>query len=209
MRKVIDLLNEDTVIGHLNLLALGFRQHELNSLLSSPAENYTGLLSSYISNLKPTDDELKQLRYIDKQISLEGDMLVKVDRASMLCSLECRSPFLDHRIMEYTYHLPDDYLISNGNKKRILKDTFAGMLPDGFFNSPKSGFEIPVGNWLRDALKNDMLETLSDASLRLTDLFNIDYIKKLITDHLANKADNARQLWTLYCFQKWFNNNIA
>lgn len=207
MKKVADLLNEDTITGHLNLLALGFRQHELDMLFKS-SESYAGLLAGYIAKLKPTDDELKQLRYMDKQISLEGDMLVKVDRASMLCSLECRSPFLDHRIMEYTYQLPDEYLLSNGNKKRILKDTFADMLPDGFFNAPKSGFEIPVGDWLRGQLKNDMLETLSESALQQTGFFNTGYVKKLIGDHIANKANNARQLWTLYCFQKWFKKNM-
>jgi len=208
IKKVADLLNEDTITGHLNLLALGFRQYELDTLLKSSNINYISLLAPYLTKLNDTDDELKQLRYIDKQISLEGDMLVKVDRASMLCSLECRSPFLDHRLMEYTYRLPDEYLLSNGNKKRILKDTFADMLPDGFFNAPKSGFEIPVGDWLRGPLKNDMIETLSDTALQQTGFFNTEYIKKLMSDHILNKADNARQLWTLYCFQKWFNNNI-
>ncbi|WP_448697810.1 asparagine synthase (glutamine-hydrolyzing) [Mucilaginibacter sp. AW1-3] len=208
VKKVADLLNEDTVAGHFNLMALGFRQHELDKLLRSVTDRYTDLLTPYITKIAPAGDELKQLRYIDKQISLEGDMLVKVDRASMLCSLECRSPFLDHRIMEYTYHLPDEYLIKNGDKKRILKDTFADMLPDGFFNAPKSGFEIPVGDWLRGPLKADMLETLSDTILQQTGLFNIGYIKKLIADHLTARANNARQLWTLYCFQKWYNKNI-
>jgi len=208
IKKVADLLSEDTITGHLNLLALGFRQHELDKLFKSSNTNYIGLLTQYLTKLNDTDDELKQLRYIDKQISLEGDMLVKVDRASMLCSLECRSPFLDHRLMEYTYRLPDEYLLSNGNKKRILKDTFADMLPDGFFNAPKSGFEIPVGDWLRGPLKSDMMGTLSDTALQQTGLFNTEYIKKLIADHISNKANNARQLWTLYCFQKWFKKNI-
>lgn len=208
IKKVADLLNEDTITGHLNLMALGFRQHELDKLFKSSSINYTSLLTQYTAKLKATDDELKQLRYIDKQISLEGDMLVKVDRASMLCSLECRSPFLDHRLMEYTYQLPDEYLLCNGNKKRILKDTFADMLPDGFFNAPKSGFEIPVGDWLRGPLKNDMLETLSETALQQTGLFNTNYINQLIADHVSNRANNARQLWTLYCFQKWFKKNI-
>lgn len=208
VKKVVDLLNEETIPGHLNLLALGFRQHELEMLFTHETLDLKNLLEKYLVKIKSTDDELKQLRYIDKKISLEGDMLVKVDRASMLCSLECRSPFLDHRLMEYTYHLPDDYLIYKGNKKRILKDTFKDLLPEGFFNSPKSGFEIPVGEWLRGPLKKDLLDTLSDTNLQKTELFNIKYIKQLIDEHISNKANHARQLWTLYCFQKWFKKNI-
>jgi asparagine synthase (glutamine-hydrolysing) len=207
-RKVVGILNEDLISGHLNLLALGFRQDELNQLFTGNAADYKQLLKDHLGIINPKVDELKQLRYIDKQISLEGDMLVKVDRASMLCSLECRSPFLDHRLMEYTYKLPDDYLIHKGNKKRILKDTFENLLPKGFFNSPKSGFEIPVGEWFRGPLKKDMLETLNDVSLQHSGFFNIDYVHKLIAEHISNKTDHARQLWALYCFQKWYKANI-
>ena len=208
VKKVANLLNEDTIPGHINLLALGFKPDELNRLFLATGNNYTSLLTSHFSKIKPGSDELKQLRYIDKNISLEGDMLVKVDRASMLCSLECRSPFLDHRLMEFMYKLPDNYLIHKNNKKRILKDTFCDMLPDNFFNSPKSGFEIPVGEWFRGPLKEDLLLTLNSASLQQSGLFNIDYVQKLTAEHIAGKADHARQLWTLYCFQKWFKKNI-
>lgn len=207
IRKVVNLLNEDAISGHLNLMALGFRQQELNELLNTNID-FKSLLKNSTNKIDLSGDELKQLRYLDKQISLEGDMLVKVDRASMLCSLECRSPFLDHRLMEYTYHLPDDFLINNGDKKRILKDTFKHLLPVDFFNAPKSGFEVPVGEWFRGALKADMLETLSDTALQQTGLFNVAYIKNIITEHISNKSDQTRQLWTLYCFQKWFKANI-
>jgi asparagine synthase (glutamine-hydrolysing) len=207
-RKVADLLNEELIPGHLNIIALGFRQQELDKLFTNSSLNYQTLVSPLFKDLNLKADELKQLRYMDKQISLEGDMLVKVDRASMLCSLECRAPFLDHRLMEFTYRLPDSYLLDKNNKKRILKDTFAHLLPDGFFNAPKSGFEIPVGQWLRGSLRNDMLSTLSVSALQKSGLFNSEYVTGLINAHLANKADNARQLWTLYCFQKWFTHNI-
>lgn len=208
INKVAGIINEELIPGHLNIIALGFRQHELALLFNNDVVNYLGLLPPLFKNLSPEADELKALRYIDKQISLEGDMLAKVDRASMLCSLECRAPFLDHRLMEYTYQLPDSYLLDKGNKKRILKDTFEDLLPAGFFDAPKSGFEIPVGQWLREDLKADLLETLSKESLLKVGLYNLSYIEKLITNHLNHKANNARQLWTLYCFQKWYNRYI-
>jgi asparagine synthase (glutamine-hydrolysing) len=111
--------------------------------------------------------------------------------------------------MEYTYKLPDEYLISNGNKKRILKDTFKHLLPDNFFNSPKSGFEVPVGEWFRGELKEDLIATLADNETRQTGLFNTNYIQKLVNDHISYKADNARQLWTLFCFQKWYKHHMS
>jgi asparagine synthase (glutamine-hydrolysing) len=153
-------------------------------------------------------DKLKLARYIDMQTSLEGDMLVKVDRASMLCSLECRAPFLDHKLMEYTYQLPDNFLIKGSNKKRILKETFEDLLPENFFNSPKQGFEIPIGSWLRNELKADLLNTLSKKHLELHGFFQIDYVNKIVHEHINESIDHAAQLWTLFCFQKWYNNNI-
>ena len=142
------------------------------------------------------------------QISLEGDMLAKVDRASMLCSLECRAPFLDHRLMELSYQLPDEFLIKGKNKKRILKDTFEDLLPNNFFNAPKLGFEIPVADWFRNHLRHELDELLSSTSLKKHGLLNEKYVRKLIQEHLSSKADHSRKLWTLYCFQKWYNNNF-
>jgi asparagine synthase (glutamine-hydrolysing) len=208
VRKVADIINEELIPGHLNIIALGFRQAELEQLFTNGAKDYKSLLAPHLAKLDRGTDALKQLRYIDKQISLEGDMLVKVDRASMLSSLECRSPFLDHRLMEYTYQLPDSYLINKGSKKRILKDTFEDMVPPGYFEAPKSGFEVPVGEWFKGPLKQDLLDTLSETALKTVGLFNVDYISRLIDEHISDKANHAHQLWTLYCFQKWFKNNI-
>jgi asparagine synthase (glutamine-hydrolysing) len=96
------------------------------------------LLDDFVPEVEDVS-ALKMARYLDQHISLDGDMLAKVDRASMLCSLECRAPFLDHRLMEFTNRLPDDFLIKGNNKKRILKDCFEDLLPKGFMQASESG----------------------------------------------------------------------
>ncbi|MDB5123527.1 MAG: asnB [Mucilaginibacter sp.] len=208
MKKMVNALGRDVVSNHLNIISLGFQKEQLLMLFNNKSTFEGMSLGDVFSFPSSTNSRLKLARYIDKDISLEGDMLVKVDRASMLCSLECRAPFLDHRLMEFTYQIPDEFLIKGSNKKRILKDTFDDLLPGGFFNSPKSGFEIPVGEWFRGKMKADLDKTLSAENMERHNLLNINYVRGLISEHVSLKADHSWQLWTLYCFQKWYNKNL-
>lgn len=209
-KKMFDSLGSDVINNHLNVVMLGFRAESLARLWS---DQKTIDVNSYLKNiLGPISDQfqtnLKKARYIDTKISLEGDLLVKIDRASMLTSLECRAPFLDHNLMEFSYDIPDKFLIWGNNKKRILKDTFADLLPYNFFNSPKSGFEVPIGDWFRNELKEDMINTLSECNLSQHSYFNKTYVTQIIKEHLSTKIDHSWKIWTLYCFQKWYNANF-
>jgi asparagine synthase (glutamine-hydrolysing) len=205
IRKMIDSFGDDVVSNHMNIIALGFKPDTMNKLLRRDLlADYGQILSDNIE-IQIDNDALKTARYIDKNISLDGDMLVKVDRASMLCSLECRAPFLDHRLMEYTYRLPDNYLLKGNNKKRILKDTFEDLLPRNFFNAPKSGFEIPIAYWFRNELKGRLLEVLSVKNMEKHGFFNTSYVEQLIQEHLNVKNDHSYKLWTLFSFQLWYN----
>jgi len=150
------------------------------------------------------NSDLQIARYIDFKISLEGDLLPKVDRASMLASLECRAPFLDHRLVDLSFSLPDKYLIKGNNKKRILKEAFEWAVPDNYFNSPKSGFEIPIGSWFRDELKSDLNKYLSEDYLKTHGLINAEYSRAILNEHSSGSYDHSWKLWTLYCFQKWY-----
>jgi asparagine synthase (glutamine-hydrolysing) len=210
LRKLLTAVDADTINSHLNIISLGFTKSELSQLLSEQPLSSNELLLDDIDKtvLSKLTDDLKLVRYLDKEISLEGDMLVKTDRACMLASIECRSPLLDYRLMEFSYTIPDEYLLQKSNKKRILKDTFADLLPEDFFNAPKSGFEIPIGEWFRTSLRANLQETLSVQNLHKHNLFNTDFVQKLITEHLSGKADYATKLWGLYCFQKWYVKNM-
>lgn len=205
LKKMIEAAGNDTATNHLKAVSLGFKENELSQLLKNyrPAD-----LREYIPEHSKGTDPLKLARDIDLRLSLEGDLLVKVDRASMLCSLECRAPFLDHRLVEFTNRIPDEFLIKGSNKKRILKDTFEDLLPEGFFNSPKSGFEIPVAHWFRNELKPDLIQTLSEEACAAHGLFNYSFIEALMKEHIEKNIDHSYKLWTLYCFQKWYAVNI-
>lgn len=207
-KKFVNAVSASEYFNMTNIMCLGFNRTLFCDLLNPDWQsiNFESLFKDYYNQIERLTP-LKKARYFDLKICLEGDMLVKVDRASMFNSLECRPPFLDHRLIEFSYQLPDDFLISNGVTKRILKETFSDMLPKGLFNLSKSGFGIPIGDWLRGELKKE-LEYLSRIDfLNEQGIFNPTQIDKLIFEHLSGKNDSTFKVWTFYCFQKWFVNN--
>jgi asparagine synthase (glutamine-hydrolysing) len=134
---------------------------------------------------------------------LPGDVLTKVDRASMACSLEARAPLLDPRIYEYAWSLPLNYKIRNGQGKWLLRQILARHVPRTLFERPKQGFSIPIGEWLRGPL-NDWAETLlSEAALSDDGLLNVSAVRSLWTAHKAGRGNHTQALWTILMFQSW------
>ena len=208
--KFINSISSSTVSSISNIISLGFSEQEKSNLLID--ELHESLLTDDFVREKynKVKDEsyLTQVRYIDKEISLDGDMLVKVDRASMLASLECRAPFLDHNLFEFANSLPDNFLIDGSNKKKILKDAFAVMLPKGLFNLQKNGFGIPVGSWLKNELKEDLMLLTDMEFLKTQNIFKPTFVESLFQEHLGPFKDHTIKLWLIYCFQKWYLFNI-
>jgi len=147
---------------------------------------------------------LTDYRFIDKVLSLEGGMLAKVDRTSMLNSLECRAPFLNKKLWNFANGLPEKFLMNGWNKKYILKKAFEDEFPKDFLNKGKSGFGSPVGDWLRSGLKNELESYIDTNLLKKQAIFNIEYIQRLVRDHLSGKRDSTFSVWAYYCFQKWY-----
>jgi asparagine synthase (glutamine-hydrolysing) len=209
-KKTFRNFGDDPLENIANIISLGFQEDLLHKLLL-PSWQVNELVKNRVEKLLPNIDaasDVNWMRYVDKNISLEGDMLVKVDRASMLVSLECRAPFLDHRLFEFTNTLPANFLINGSNKKRILKDAFKSWLPEELFSLPKSGFGVPVGKWLKQDLKSELVELLSIDKIRQQGIFNAEVVSEILNNHLNNQEDNTFPLWTLFCFQKWYNKNF-
>jgi asparagine synthase (glutamine-hydrolysing) len=207
LKKFILSLNNSQYTELTNIMKLGFLDDERIELFNEAV--FSNLDNSFFKEkfigLENTT-VLKIARLLDKDICLEGDMLVKVDRASMFNSLECRPPLLDHRLIEFSFTLPDNFLISGTKTKRILKESFEHLLPANLFNLPKSGFGIPIGDWLRGSLKYELLSYLDRQFIEEQGLFNYSYINTLCKNHLSGISDNTFRVWTYFCFQKWFVN---
>ena len=152
---------------------------------------------------------LTDFRNIDRVLSLEGDMLVKVDRTTMLTSLESRAPFLNKKLWNFTSQMPENYLQNGFDKKHLLKESFKQYFPDKFLDKSKKGFGVPVGDWLRNSLKTELLSYIDKTFLLEQGVFCPDYIANIVQMHVAGKKDNTFRVWTFFCFQKWYVNSYA
>jgi asparagine synthase (glutamine-hydrolysing) len=144
---------------------------------------------------------LQYLRYY-----LEGDILPKVDRASMATSLEVRAPFLDFRLVEFALSIPRELNLRGLDGKRVLKRALQGTLPQSILRRPKKGFGIPISLWLKREFRWLLDELLEPGRLRAQGIFEPAVVASLIADHLAGRSDNRKPLWTLLMFQLWYEN---
>jgi len=189
-----------------DIISLANSENELSEILSSSFyEN--NLFAEYKDILgKQKIESLTDFRHVDKILSLEGGMLAKVDRTSMQNSLECRAPFLNKKLWDYTNTLPEDYLMKGWNKKHILKESFRDQFPDEFLEKSKQGFGSPVGNWLKSSLKKELESYIDEKYLSDQGIFNTEKMIPLVQNHLDSKRDNTFRVWAFYCFQKWYSN---
>ncbi len=191
---------------YYNIISLGFNESELKDIFQSNVY-IPAVLNYYKDNTLAKSNSISNFRAIDKLLSLEGDMLVKVDRTSMLASLECRAPFLNKELWDFTNQLPDSYLINGWDKKHILKEAFKEYFPKDFLNNSKKGFGVPVGDWLRSELRLELLSFIDKSFIIKQNIFSFEVLSKLVHNHLDSKVDNTFRVWTFYCFQKWYKNS--
>ncbi|MEK6249427.1 MAG: asparagine synthase C-terminal domain-containing protein, partial [Planctomycetales bacterium] len=144
-----------------------------------------------------------QAMLADLQTYLPCDLLVKVDIASMSHGLECRSPFLDHRVVELATAIPYAEKISGRETKRILKQTFSNLIPPEIARRPKMGFSIPLDHWFRHELKSFVSGVLLDPISLERGYFRPDAVRQLITEHNAASWDHSQRLWSLLCLELW------
>jgi asparagine synthase (glutamine-hydrolysing) len=148
-------------------------------------------------------DPLNQVLLLDMRLYLENDILVKLDRASMMASLEGRVPLLNNDFVEYATNLPLNMKLRGLRSKFLLKRALKGILPESILNRPKKGFGIPVAHWFRGPLKEQMLSVLSPERIAREGFFDPGGVKRLIDGHLDGRRDNRKQLWTLFAFEMW------
>jgi asparagine synthase (glutamine-hydrolysing) len=179
-----------------------FAMEERSALLSREVKSDVDLDAAHT-------DPLNQVLMLDMRLYLENDILVKLDRASMMASLEGRVPLLNSDFVAYATRLPLDMKLRGFRSKFLLKRALRGILPDRILNRPKKGFGIPVAEWFRGPLKEQMLSVLSPQRIAAEGFFEPQAVGRLIDDHLAGRRDNRKQLWTLFAFQLWHEGYAA
>ncbi len=163
---------------------------------------------------------MAKINLYDLNMYLPGDLLSKLDRASMMTSVEIRSPFLDHKLAEFAYNLPEEFKADNNrsgkfksklggkwNGKIILKEAIENYLPVGVIKRKKQGFGPPLNGWLKKKeMKELIYELFISSDAGIYSFLNKKYIKQIV-ENFYNKEIGAQKLWTLMCLELWFKNN--
>lgn len=204
-KTTFQALAKDTVQAYLHSVSI-FREEHRSALFSadlkrelqgySVREVFAGHAASC-----PADDPLSMIQYLDMKTYLVGDILTKVDRASMAHSLEVRVPFLDHHLAEWVSGLPLSYKLNGKEGKYLLKKAMEDYLPNKVLYRPKMGFGVPLARWFRGPLKDRLRTSLLGGGLADTGLFDADYLTKLVEEHQRGQRDHSAPLWTLLMFQ--------
>ena len=140
---------------------------------------------------------------VDTLSYLPGDILRKVDLASMAVSLECRSPFLDHKVVELAARLPAEWKLRGRRQKTILGDTFGHLLPGPIARRGKMGFGVPLDRWFRGQLRELLCDTLLSERVSSRGWFRREVIEHMVSSHLENRAELSQQLWALLVLELW------
>lgn len=153
---------------------------------------------------------------LDMDTYLPGDILCKVDRASMKYSLEARCPILDRDVMEYSYRIPHRFKYYKGDKKHILKDIAYDYIPKALLERPKVGFGVPLDKWLRGPLKEQLLSYSEKDFLERQGIFNAAYVSGMIRDYIrtgdggpATGANYSKLSWSFFIFEQWYRHYIG
>jgi asparagine synthase (glutamine-hydrolysing) len=139
---------------------------------------------------------------------LPNDLLVKMDIASMAVSLEARSPFLDHHLMEFAATLPEHLKLRGMTTKYLLKQVLKKFVPQENLTRAKMGFGVPIGHWFRGRLQTFLRETLLSEKALSRGLFDREQVRRIVDQHVERKDDHALRLWSLLMLELWFERFI-
>lgn len=140
---------------------------------------------------------------VDVETYLPGDLLVKMDIATMAYSLEARSPLLDHELMEFAATIPSELKLKGMEKKIILRDALRGWIPNEILDRPKMGFGVPLAEWFRADLAGYVHEVLLDRATIERGYFREEYIRRLLERHVAGGEDGSNRIWALLVHELW------
>jgi len=203
-KSTLQALGRDSLEAYLHsvsLLPCDARARLFSPIFRQELQGY-GAIEVFRRHAKeaPTDHPLSLVQYLDFKTYLPGDILTKVDRASMAHSLEVRVPLLDYQLVDWVSGLPAELKLQNGEGKYIYKKAFEQYLPHDILYRPKMGFAVPLAQWFRGPLRERVRAAVTGERLRATGIFDGDTLARLVDQHQSGARDHTAVLWALLMF---------
>ena len=193
---------EERYIGNANIFSYKERRKLLKSPYAKKVCKPQVVCTKYYADVK-NEDTVTKMQYLDINMWLVGDILLKADKMSMAHSLEVRVPFLDKEVFEVARKIPTRFKVNDQNTKFAMRQAAHKYLPDMVAEKKKLGFPVPTRIWLRE---DKYYQIVKDAftSAAAEQYFNVKELVKLLDRHKAGKEDNSRKIWTVYMFLIWY-----
>jgi len=203
-KTTFEALARDTVEGYfhgVSLLSDAQRKQLFSPAFKRELQGYEAVeVLRRHAAVSPTDDPLSLVQYLDMKTYLVGDILTKVDRASMAHALEVREPLLDHELMGWVSGLPTDLKLRGTEGKYLLKKSMEPYLPHDVLYRKKMGFSVPLAAWFRGPLAKTIRSVVLGERLASTGLFNQDFLREVVEAHQSGRRDYSVILWTVLMF---------
>lgn len=208
-KATLEALARDPIEGYFHSVSI--LGDKLRGEMFSPAfkrelQNYGAIevLRTHASNAP--SDALSRVQYLDMKTYLVGDILTKVDRASMAHALEVRVPLLDHKLVEWISGLPPALKLKGQEGKYIFKKSLENYLPSEILYRPKMGFAVPLASWFRGPLQERVKSAVLGPVLADTGIFNMGFLQQMVSQHQSGRRDNSAPLWSLLMFESFLRN---
>lgn len=206
-KSTLEAIARDTVEGYFH--GVSILPDALRAQLFSPGfrqelQGYQALdvLRGWAARA-PAQHPLSLIQYLDTKTYLPGDILTKVDRASMAHALEVRVPLLDHTLVEWVSCVPPDLKLHGGEGKFLFKKALQPYVPDDILYRPKMGFSMPVAKWLRGPLKERLREAVLGPAMAGSGCFDMDFLRLMLDQHQAGLRDHSAGLWSLLMYESF------
>ncbi|MDP3124879.1 MAG: asparagine synthase-related protein, partial [Thiobacillus sp.] len=203
-KTTFEALARDTVEGYfhgVSLLSDAQRKQLFSLSFKRELQGYEAVeVLRRHAAVSPTDDPLSLVQYLDMKTYLVGDILTKVDRASMAHALEVREPLLDHELMGWVSGLPTELKLRGTEGKYLLKKSMEPYLPHDVLYRKKMGFSVPLAAWFRGPLAATIRSVVLGERLASTGLFNQDFLREVVEAHQGGRRDYSVILWTVLMF---------
>ena len=191
----------DAYFDSVSIMDAGLRSRLFSPAMQADLQGYQAIEVLRRHAQRAPEHPLSRVQYLDMKTYLVGDILTKVDRASMANSLEVRVPLLDHELVEWFSRLPPDLKLRSREGKYIFKRALRPYLPDNILHRPKMGFAVPLATWFRGPLRERVRDALLNPGIVEGGLFNVSLVEHIVEEHESGRRDYSAAIWALLMFE--------